>query len=238
MEMKNLKDRHLAILPSFIVISCLFMASGCSGSSSFKGSSQIGDKAPLQERVEQDPPAEPQPTPTHTAQTADAAGASPVSVPSSSESTSPLENATKTIVVEVATIEKFMPQLTSLNRDFFTFGPHVKINIKIGVKNTREIWADIMMVADETTDAGILTSNAKGTGQFKIYEHPTPIIAIASPLASQGEYTDNDYDVDTLNQPPGDLVKQYIVVGDTLGEDIGISTAAKVVFNPVTITVQ
>jgi hypothetical protein len=140
------------------------------------------------------------------------------------------------VTINVAPLPKFVPpHVGSGDRDFDGHGPVVHVSTQIDVRNDRELWATVTMDAKETKSDW---TEAAGSRSVLVYTHPKKILAILSATFSSASYTDQNHDDDTLRMAGGDLVNQFVVTGDTNGDEAGTRTGVTVSFNPIVLRVQ
>ncbi|MEO0685731.1 MAG: thiol-activated cytolysin family protein, partial [Cyanobacteria bacterium J06649_11] len=105
------------------------------------------------------------------------------------------------------------------DRDFHGNGPKVSVDMRLYVKNNRELWVEVIWHLRETkTD----WTEAKGDWDFKLWTAPSghKIKKIKSVAQSSLTYTDTDHGWDYFNNISG-FVKRVEVKGDEAGNDIG-----------------
>ena len=137
------------------------------------------------------------------------------------------------VEVDADTIE-YIPPHTRGDKEFGGHGPRVWCNVEISVRNQTEIWAEVYMKAKEIRGDG---TTAEGTETFRIYTHDRPIREILSDTSSDTYYVDNDHAEDVVTMGGGDLVKEFVFVGDTRGSEAGTRTGVVINFNPIMIRV-
>ena len=143
---------------------------------------------------------------------------------------------TEIITINIAPLPKFIPpHVGSGDAEFDGHGPVVQVSTAIEVRNDRELWATVTMDAKETKSDW---TEAAGSRSVLIYTHPKKILSIESAASSSASYTDTNHDDDVLQMAGGDLVNQFIVTGDTKGEEAGTRTGVIVTFNPIVLKVQ
>lgn len=67
-----------------------------------------------------------------------------------------------------------------------------------------------------------------------MYRHPTTILRIVFDTYSETSYTDTDCEDDVIPVGAGELGREFICVGDTMGKEAGSQTGVTAHFNPVT----
>jgi hypothetical protein len=132
----------------------------------------------------------------------------------------------------IAQLPQYTPPHTRGDRDFGGHGPKVWCEVALSVRNGTEIWATVSMRAEETQHDW---TTAAGQQDFLIYTHPRPIAAIVSDTSSDAYYEDSNHDEDVVEKGGGELVRQFIFVGDTRGDEAGTRTKVLIHFNPIRI---
>jgi hypothetical protein len=131
-----------------------------------------------------------------------------------------------------ADVVHYIPPHTRGDRDFGGHGPRVWCNVQVRVRNQTEIWAEVYMKAQETQQDW---TTAEGTETFRVYTHDRPILDIVSDAFSDVYYQDHDHAEDVITLSGGELVKQFVFVGDTRGSEAGTRTGVVISFNPIKI---
>ncbi len=126
---------------------------------------------------------------------------------------------------------KFVPPHVSGDRDFHGNGPDINVSASISVENDTEIWARVSMDARETRSDYTV---ARGSTRYLIYRQDKKIIQILSDTHSSHSYRDNNHQNDPRTMSSRELVRQFIVTGDTRGNEAGSRTGVIVEFNPIT----
>ena len=127
---------------------------------------------------------------------------------------------------------KFIPpHVGNGDRDFHGNGPNVLVAAQLFVANSNEIWAKVIMTATESGGDG---TQAIGEMSFRLFTHDRPIRNIFSDSFTRAGYKDRNHAIDVLRQPASELVDEFHCVGDTKGNEAGISTGVTVFFNPIT----
>lgn len=129
---------------------------------------------------------------------------------------------------------EYIPPHTRGDREFDGNGPRIQCTVQAYLRNGNEIWARVQMRARETKSDW---TTAEGTETFRIYTHDKPIKEILSDDSSEVYYEDHDHSEDVLSMGGGELVKQFVFVGDTRGYEAGTRTGVVVDFNPIRIRV-
>jgi hypothetical protein len=141
---------------------------------------------------------------------------------------------TKYETIELPGTSKFIPPKVGGDSDFKGHGPKVDVSARLVVRNECELWATIQMHAKETRKD---YTEVNGSADFLMWKHGKPILKIVSDTYSETSYTDTNHDDDVLPIGAGELVRQFVCVGDTKGDEAGSRTGVSVTFNPVTIEV-
>jgi hypothetical protein len=136
--------------------------------------------------------------------------------------------------IELSGTPKLIPPLVGGDQDFDGNGPNVKVSVRLRVRNGNQLWATIAMEAKETKNN---YTEVKGSADFLMFQHTKPILGIVSDTYSEASYTDTDHDDDIIPVGAGELVREFVCVGDTKGKEAGTRTGVTVFFNPVTIQV-
>jgi hypothetical protein len=110
----------------------------------------------------------------------------------------------------------------------------VRVTTRLTMRNGRELWATVTMHAKETKRD---YTEVNGSADFLMYRHPAAILRIVSDTYSEASYTDTDHEDDVIPVGAGELVREFVCVGDTKGKEAGSRTGVSVYFNPVTIEV-
>lgn len=127
---------------------------------------------------------------------------------------------------------EYIPPHTRGDREFDGHGPRIWCNVDVGVRNQREIWANVQMTARETRSDW---TTAQGTEAFRIYTHDRPIREIVSDQSSSAFFEDSDHEEDVIHNGGGELVREFVFVGDTRGDEAGTRTGVVLNFNPIRI---
>lgn len=144
------------------------------------------------------------------------------------------EVATPDVIDVVPDPIEYIPPHTRGDREFDGHGPRIWCNVDVNIRNQREIWATVQMTARETRPDW---TTAQGTEDFRIYTHDAPIQEIVSDQASSVFYEDSDHEEDVFHNGGGELVREFIFVGDTRGREAGTRTGVVATFNPIRIRV-
>lgn len=126
---------------------------------------------------------------------------------------------------------KFIPPHVGGDKDFKGHGPNVDVTTSISIENENEIWARVWMRAIETKSDW---TEASGSTRYLIYRNENKILQILSDTQSSAHYRDYNHQQDRLNLPATELVRQFIITGDTRGNEAGTKTGVVAVFNPIT----
>jgi hypothetical protein len=131
----------------------------------------------------------------------------------------------------------YIPPRVGGDREFKGHGPRVDVSARLSIRNARELWATVYMHAKETQSDW---TEVEGTADYLVYKHPmvTRILRIVSDTYSFSRYVDTDHEVDYLDMPAGELVRQFECVGDTSGEEAGLRTGVRVHFNPIRLEIE
>lgn len=137
------------------------------------------------------------------------------------------------MAVQLPPTPKFTPPHLSGDRDFDGNGPRVEAWAEVTAKGG-EIWVSVYMRAQETQSD---FTEAAGTASYLLCRLPYQSCSIVSSAHSRHRYTDSDHEDDRFSLPPAELVKTFICVGDTYGNESGERTGVSVEFNPVIVLV-
>lgn len=138
--------------------------------------------------------------------------------------------ARKTIQLRNASF--LIPPHTRGDRDFGGHGPRIWCNVDVAVRNQREIWAKVQMTARETRPDW---TTAQGSDSFRSCTHDRPIRQIVSDQASSVFHEDSDHEEDVIHNGGGELVREFLFVGNTRGSEAGTRTGVVLTFNPIRI---
>ena len=143
---------------------------------------------------------------------------------------------TKIVTIPSTQISNFVPPHTRGDREFGGHGPNVFVRAMLLNRGTY-IDTDVYMRAKETKSDW---TTAEGSRVYRIYnvEPGWKIKRILTDTYSSASYTDNDHGVDTLTLGSADLVRQFLVVGDTSGNDAGTDTKVSVNFNNIRVELE
>jgi hypothetical protein len=136
--------------------------------------------------------------------------------------------------IELQGTPKLIPPKVGGDAEFDSHGPNVRVTARLTVRNGQELWATVTMHAKETQRD---YTEVNGSADFLMYRHPTAILRIVSDTYSEASYTDTDHEDDVIPVGAGELVREFVCVGDTKGKEAGSRTGVTVYFNPVTIEV-
>lgn len=117
------------------------------------------------------------------------------------------------------------------DREFNGHGPDVTATVSIAIRNSNtEIWATIYLHAKETRSDW---TEAEGQWNKKLWTAPSgkKIVDITSDTYSETSYVDTDHDLDRPPVRGGNLVRQFEIMGDTGGNDVGNCTSDDVYIN-------
>ena len=143
---------------------------------------------------------------------------------------------TKVVPITSSQISNFVPPHTRGDREFAGHGPKVYVSTQL-INQGTYLEANVYMKAEETKSDW---TTASGSKKYRIYnvESGWRIKRIITDTFSSASYTDNDHGVDTLSLGSADLVNQFLVVGDTSGNDAGTDTRVSVNFNTITVELE
>jgi hypothetical protein len=137
------------------------------------------------------------------------------------------------VVRDLPPTPKFVPPHTGRgDRDFGGHGPRVFVSAELSIRNDNELWVRLFMSAVETRSD---FTTAEGTTDFMIYRHSAPIANILSDVASSALYEDFNHEDDVITLGGTELVRQFVLTGDTRGNEAGSQSGVVAYFNPVTI---
>jgi hypothetical protein len=136
--------------------------------------------------------------------------------------------------IELQGTPKLIPPKVGGDAEFAGHGPNVRVTTRLTMRNGRELWATVTMHAKETKRD---YTEVNGSADFLMYRHPAAILRIVSDTYSEASYTDTDHEDDVIPVGAGELVREFVCVGDTKGKEAGSRTGVSVYFNPVTIEV-
>jgi hypothetical protein len=144
---------------------------------------------------------------------------------------------TEVLTVDINPTPFYIPPRVGGDREFKGHGPRVDVSARLSIRNARELWATVYMHAKETQSDW---TEVEGTADYLVYKHPmvTRIVRILSDTYSFSGYVDTDHEVDFLDMPAGELVRQFECVGDTSGEEAGLRTGVRVHFNPIRFEIE
>jgi hypothetical protein len=129
----------------------------------------------------------------------------------------------------------YAPPRVHGDSEFGGHGPAVDTSVTLKT-SPQVIIASIFMDAKETHSD---FTEVQGTQEFPIYKppHDWEIDHINGPTASTFNYTDTNHKDDVFQMGPADLIREYFMVGDTSGDDVG-RTSVMVTFNPILVTIR
>lgn len=134
-------------------------------------------------------------------------------------------------VSDIDPTPKFVPPHVGGDQDFKGHGPNIDVTAAISVENDTEIWARIWMRAIETRRD---YTEARGSTRYLIYRNDKKITQILSDTHSSAHYRDNNHQTDRIPLTGAELVRQFVITGDTRGNEAGTRTGVVVFFNPIT----
>ena len=138
---------------------------------------------------------------------------------------------------DIDPITNFIPKHTRGDREFGGNGPKVFVQATLFNRGTH-LDVLVYMKAEETKSDHTTAEESK---MFRIYNAPVGlrIKRVIGDTSSFGGYTDNDHAPDPIDLGSGDFVKQFLVTGDTSGNDAGTDTKINHInFNPITIEME
>ncbi|HEY5894453.1 MAG TPA: hypothetical protein VIT91_14615 [Chthoniobacterales bacterium] len=141
---------------------------------------------------------------------------------------------TKNETIELTDTPKFTPPKVAGDGDFGGHGPRVKVTARLTVRNDSELWTTVTMNAKETEED---YTEVNGSADFMMWKHNKPILRILSNAYSETTYTHTGHEDEVIPLGAGELVRQFLCVGDTRGDEAGTRTGVTVSFNPVTIEI-
>ncbi len=149
---------------------------------------------------------------------------------------------TKFVTIQPIDLIDLCPNHTRGDRDFKGHGPKVSASVDIRItkeSGQREIWANVHLKAEETKRD---FTTGEGYWSKRIYTAPHGhIIAnVRSGMNSQAYYHDTNHGWDYPQVQGSNLVRQFKIMGDTGGNDVGHCMVGKdvsmsVYFNPINI---
>ena len=134
--------------------------------------------------------------------------------------------------IELSDLPKFVPPLVGGDGEFKGHGPKVKVSARLSVRNGDELWVHLTMHAKETKKD---YTEVKGSADYAVWRTNKSILRIVSDTYSAASYRDTDHADDTLTLSEGELIREFVCVGDTKGSEGGSRTGVSASFNPVTI---
>ena len=143
---------------------------------------------------------------------------------------------TKIVTLPSTQISNFIPPHTRGDREFGGHGPDVFVSATL-INRSTFLDVSVFMKAVETKSD---FTTASGSKTFRIHniEPGFRIKRIINDTSSSASYVDNDHGVDTLSLSSAELVREFLVVGDTSGNDAGTDTKVSVNFNPITVELE
>jgi len=130
---------------------------------------------------------------------------------------------------------RFIPPRTRGDREFAGHGPDVRVRADLVISNAKTaIDLRLSMTAAETVSDW---TTAEGATASRIYTAPSGwfISGMSVGQSVSRSYRDTDTDVDILAATSTTFVRKFEVVGDTSGNDAGISTGVTVFTRPFTV---
>jgi hypothetical protein len=131
------------------------------------------------------------------------------------------------------------PILTRGDTEFGGHGPRIDSSARIYVGNG-QLRVKICMTAKETQEDWTTVSECSDRVLYDGNAEGTPVIGIApnQDISSEYQMVDNDEEVYvTESKDDRELVKSFEIMGDTQGEDGGVSTYTTFRFNPINILI-
>lgn len=134
---------------------------------------------------------------------------------------------------------RLCPELIGGDKDFKGHGPRVEARATLSIRNnSTEVWVDLYLHAKETTKNW---TEAEGRWEEKLWTAPAGMVIhkIKTDIESNTSYNDSNHELDKPAIRGGSLVKQFEIMGDTEGNDVGNCTDndvyMNVYFNPVKV---
>lgn len=130
----------------------------------------------------------------------------------------------------------FMPPHTRGDREFNGNGPNSTATVRI-YQVGNQIRADVYMRAVETRADW---TTAEGIRTFILFTAPSDrqILSIVSSASATQSYLDNNHTEDFFEMGTGGLVRRFVFVGDTRGDDAGVATRVNVTFNSIRLRIR
>jgi hypothetical protein len=139
-------------------------------------------------------------------------------------------------------VTKLAPDHRNGDKDFKGHGPKVLVRATLDLRNqSKELWVTVYFHLKETEKDW---TEAEKTFSRKLYTAPEgqTIERILSDASSEAEYTDTNHQLDKPAVRGGKLVKEFEVMGDTGGNDVGNHTDddsyVNVYFNEVRLALK
>lgn len=161
------------------------------------------------------------------------------------------EAASRSMMITKAATPFVVPKATTTDKDFYSHGPATTVEVKLLVKNEREIWARVKMKAKETQNDW---TTAEETGEFLVRRLAPGLVidAIVSQTDATLSYTDKDHEEDYLVPGHGEVrpdrwvladsnarpVRMMRIVGDTEGAEAGTRTGVQIFFRDIELSVH
>lgn len=140
---------------------------------------------------------------------------------------------TDLVTIRDASTAFFMPPRVRGDREFSGNGPRIYVRAEL-IYSDVVLGSRLYMSAVETKSDW---STAEGERTETLYSVPPGwrISRVIGDLSSDYSYTDNDHDRDIFNLASGELVRQFVIVGDTSGNDIEVDTGVQAYFNDIQV---
>ena len=140
-----------------------------------------------------------------------------------------------TQTITIPRTQKFIPPHLRGDKDFWG-SAQIRVKCEAFVQNDDELWIRMFMRADEAKGDQTL---AQGETTFLAWRDPnvSKIDAIVSKATTEFEYRDTDHAEDRIELDTAELVRAFIVTGDTWGDEAGSRTGFSAEFNPIQLEV-
>jgi len=135
--------------------------------------------------------------------------------------------------LQVPPSSRFIPPLVRGDREFNGHGPDVTVNARL-LAFSQSIDVSLFMNAVETRSDW---TTASGSRSYRIYTAPPGMCIQSVNIGTFDslQYRDTDHAVDVFSgQDPFSFVGRYEAVGDTSGDDAGVSTGVTIFTRPFT----
>ena len=139
-------------------------------------------------------------------------------------------------------ITRLCPTWIGGDKEFDGHGPDVQASASLKISTTKKsLYVDLYLHEKETQSDW---TECRGNLSRTVYTTPTgwSIKEIITDTYSSASYRDTDHDIDYPTVTGGKLVKQFAIMGDTGGNDVGNCTTddayMNVYFNSVTIVLH